>query len=125
MKGQSTARLKVKAGSRLCSWLGFGRDRRIAVAILEVIDLGFAADKRPQQPHGIFQRQPGRGVAPVALSFKRLRTRSGPASALRSRHRSIALTLRVKAEINTFDNARVYVNGDPGQACLNPFDKSN
>ena len=49
---------------------GFGRYRRDVAAILDVIDLGFAADKRPQQPHRILQRQPGRGVAPSSVELQ-------------------------------------------------------
>ncbi len=40
-----------------------GRNRRDLTAILEVIDLGHAADERPEQTHRVFQRQPGRGIA--------------------------------------------------------------
>lgn len=49
---------------------GFGRNRRDVAAILEVIDLGFAADKRPQKSHWIFQCQPGRGVAPGGIELQ-------------------------------------------------------
>ncbi len=79
--------------------LGFGRDRRDVAAILEVIDLGFAADKRPQQPHGIFQRQPGRGVAPGSVELQAI------AHDTRVLHQHLDFviaqlrqTLRVKAE---------------------------
>ncbi len=43
--------------------LGLRRNRRDLTAVLEVIDLGHAADKRPEQPHRVLQRQPGGGVA--------------------------------------------------------------
>ncbi len=39
------------------------RNRRDFAAVLEVVDLGHAADERPEQAHRIFQRQPGGGVA--------------------------------------------------------------
>ncbi len=44
---------------------GFGlrRNRRHLAAVLEVIDFGHAADKRPEQPDRVLQRQPGDGVA--------------------------------------------------------------
>lgn len=47
-----------------------GGDRRDFAAILEVIDLGHAADKRPEQAHRIFQRQPGRGVAASGVELE-------------------------------------------------------
>ena len=43
--------------------LGLGRNRRDFAAVLEVIDLGHVADKRPQQPHRVLQREPSRGIA--------------------------------------------------------------
>ena len=39
------------------------RNGRDLAAILEVIDLGHAADKRPEQANRVFQGQPGSGVA--------------------------------------------------------------
>ncbi len=42
---------------------GLGGNRRDLAAILEVVDLGYASDKRPEQPHRILQRQPGGGIA--------------------------------------------------------------
>ncbi len=47
-----------------------GRDRRDFAAVLEVIDLGFAADEGPEQAHRIFQRQPGRGIAAGGVEFE-------------------------------------------------------
>ncbi len=48
----------------------FRRNRRNLAAILEMIDLGHAADKRPEQPHRILQRQPGGGIAPGGIEFQ-------------------------------------------------------
>ena len=47
-----------------------GRDRRDFAAVLEVIDLGFAADEGPEQAHRIFQRQPGRGIEAGGVEFE-------------------------------------------------------
>lgn len=49
---------------------GLGGDRRDFAAVLEVIDLGHAADKRPEQPNRIFQRQPGGGIAPGGVELE-------------------------------------------------------
>ncbi len=35
-----------------------------------MIDLGLAADERPQQRNRVFQRQPGLGVAPSSVEFQ-------------------------------------------------------
>ncbi len=50
--------------------LGLWRDRRDFAAILEMIDLGHAVDKRPEQPHRVLQRQPGRRIAPGGIEFQ-------------------------------------------------------
>lgn len=50
--------------------LGLGRNRRNLAAILEVIDLGHAADKRPEQPDRVLQRQPCRGVAAGSIELQ-------------------------------------------------------
>ena len=49
---------------------GLGGNRRDFAAILEVIDLGFAADKRPEQTHRILQCQPGGGIAPSSVELQ-------------------------------------------------------
>ncbi len=51
---------------------GFGlwRDSRDLAAIRKVIDLGHAADKRPEQAHRVFQRQPGRGIAAGSIELQ-------------------------------------------------------
>ncbi len=49
---------------------GLGGNCRDLAAILEVIDLGYAADKRPEQPHRILQRQPGGGIAPGGIELE-------------------------------------------------------
>ncbi len=49
---------------------GLGRDRRDFTAVLEMIDLGFAADKRPEQPHWVFQCPPGRSVASSGVELQ-------------------------------------------------------
>ncbi len=46
------------------------RDGRDFTAILEMIDLGHAADKRPEPSHRILQRQPGRGIAPGGVELQ-------------------------------------------------------
>lgn len=63
---------KGEAGFLECFAHGFSlrRNRRDFAAILEVIDLGHAADKRPEQPHRIFKRQPGRSVAPGGVELE-------------------------------------------------------
>ncbi len=48
---------------RFAHRFSLGRNRRDFAAVLEVIDLGHAADERPEQAHRIFQPQPGGGVA--------------------------------------------------------------
>jgi len=50
--------------------LGLRRNRRDLAAILEMVDPGYAADKRPEQPHRVLQRQPGRGIAPGGIEFQ-------------------------------------------------------
>lgn len=35
-----------------------------------MIDLGFAADEGPEQPHRVLQRQPGGGIAAGGIEFK-------------------------------------------------------
>lgn len=45
-------------------------NRRYFAAVLEVIDLGFAADEGPEQPHRVLQRQPGGGIAAGGIEFK-------------------------------------------------------
>lgn len=42
---------------------GLGCNRRHFAAVLEVIDLGMATNKGPEQPHRVLQRQPGGGIA--------------------------------------------------------------
>ncbi len=54
----------------LAHGFGFGRDRRDFAAVLEVIDLGFAADEGPEQTHRVLQRQPGSGVAPSGVKLQ-------------------------------------------------------
>lgn len=51
---------------------GFGlrSNRRDFAAVLEMIDLGYAADKRPEQSHRVLQRQPGRGIAPGGVELQ-------------------------------------------------------
>ncbi len=49
---------------------GLGRDRRDFAAVLEVIDLGFAADEGPEQTHRVLQRQPGCGIASGGIEFQ-------------------------------------------------------
>ncbi len=55
---------------RFAHGLRLGGDRRDFAAVLEVIDLGRAADKRPEQPHRVFQRQPGRGIVPGGVELE-------------------------------------------------------
>ena len=47
----------------LAHGFGLGGNRRDLAAILEVIDLGHAANEGPKQLHRILQRQPGGGIA--------------------------------------------------------------
>lgn len=68
-------------------------------AILEVIDLWHTANERPEQPHRIFQRQPGCGVAPCSVELQAI------AHDARILHQHVDLviaqlrqTLRIKAE---------------------------
>ena len=49
---------------------GLGRDRRDFAAVLEVVDLGYAADEGPEQLHGILQRQPGRSIAACGVELQ-------------------------------------------------------
>ena len=49
---------------------GLGGDRRDFAAVLEVIDLGRAADEGPEQLHGILQRQPGGGIAACGVELE-------------------------------------------------------
>ncbi len=43
--------------------LSFRGNRRYFAAVLEMIDLGHAANERPEQTHRIFESQPGSGIA--------------------------------------------------------------
>lgn len=63
---------KGKAGffQRLAHCFGLGRDRRDFAAILEMVDLGCAADEGPEQPHRVLQRQPGGGIASGGIEFQ-------------------------------------------------------
>lgn len=63
---------KGEAGFLECFAHGFSlrRDRRDLAAVLEMVDLGHAADKRPKQPHRVLQRQPGRSVAPGGVELE-------------------------------------------------------
>lgn len=54
----------------LAHGLRLGGNRRHFAAILEVIDLGHAADKRPEQSHGVLQRQPGCGIAACGVELQ-------------------------------------------------------
>lgn len=45
-------------------------NRRDLAAILEMIDLGHTADKRPEQPYRILQRQPGSRITPGGIEFQ-------------------------------------------------------
>lgn len=47
-----------------------GRNRRNLAAVREMIDLGHAANKRPEQPHRVLERQPGSGIAPCGIEFQ-------------------------------------------------------
>lgn len=51
---------------------GFGlwRNGRDLAAVREVIDLGHAADKRPEQAHRVLQRQPCNRIAPGGIEFQ-------------------------------------------------------
>lgn len=49
---------------------GFGGNRRDFATILEMIDLGHAAHKRPEQTHWVFQGQPGRGIAAGSVELQ-------------------------------------------------------
>ena len=49
---------------------GLGGDRRDFAAVLEVVDLGHAADKRPEQANRIFQRQPGGRITPGGVELE-------------------------------------------------------
>ena len=55
---------------RAAHGFGFGRDGRHFAAVPEMIDLGHAADKRPEQTHRVLQRQPGGGVAPGRVELQ-------------------------------------------------------
>ncbi len=55
---------------RFAHGFGLWRNRRNLAAILEMIDLGHAADKPPEQPHRVLQRQPGCGIAPGGIEFQ-------------------------------------------------------
>ncbi len=63
---------KGKAGflQRLAHRFGLGRDRRDFAAILEMIDLGCAADEGPEQPHRVLQRQPGGSIAARGIELE-------------------------------------------------------
>ncbi len=63
---------KGEAGFLECFAHGFSlrRNRRHFAAVLEMVDLGHAADKRPEPPHRIFKRQPGCGVAPGGIELE-------------------------------------------------------
>ncbi len=50
--------------------LSLRRNGRDLAAVLEMIDLGHAAHKRPQKLHGVLQRQPGGGIAPGGIEFQ-------------------------------------------------------
>ncbi len=50
--------------------LGLRRNRRDLAAVLEVIDLGHAADKRPEQPDRVLQRQPSGGIAASGVELQ-------------------------------------------------------
>lgn len=90
-----------KAGffQRLAHRFGLGRNRRDFAAILEMIDLGLAADKGPEQPHRVLQRQPGGGIASGGVELEAI------AYDARIKHQRLDLrigqrcqTLRIKPE---------------------------
>ncbi len=56
---------------------GFWRDRRDLAAILEVVDLGHAADKRPKPTYRVFQRQPGGGITPGGIELEAIAHNAG------------------------------------------------
>ncbi len=55
---------------RFTHGFSFGGNRRDLAAIGKVIDLGHAADKRPEQAHRVLQRQPGGGVAASGVELE-------------------------------------------------------
>lgn len=63
---------KSKSGFFQGAAHGFGlwRNRRDFAAVLEMIDLGHAANKRPKKLHRVLQRQPGSGIAPGSVEFQ-------------------------------------------------------
>ncbi len=63
---------KGETGFLECFAHGFSlrRNRRHFAAVLEMVDLGNPADKRPEQPHRVLQRQPSRSVAPGGVELE-------------------------------------------------------
>lgn len=100
----------------------FGGDRRDFAAILEMVDDRFVADKRPEECHRVFQRQPGLGIAPGGIEFEAvaddpgIKHQFGDFRVTHLRH-----TLHVEAVQHLAVALAFAQHGDPGQPGLEPF----
>ena len=101
-----------------------GRDGRDFGAILEMIDLCNAADKRPEKLDRVFQRQPGLGIAPGRVEFETI------ADDARIEHQIIdfgVAHLRHALHVKAIHHPAIVLafaqNGDPGKPGLEPFEQ--
>lgn len=103
---------------------GGRRYGRHFAAILEMIDLRDAADKRPEQRHRVLQRHPGLGIAPCGVKFETV------ADDPRIEHQIVYFgvahlrhPLYIEAEQHLTVALALPQHGDPGQAGLEPFEQ--
>lgn len=103
---------------------GFGGDGRDFAAILEMIDDRFVTDKRPEEGHRIFQRQPGLGIAPGGIEFEavaddpRIEHQLSDFRVAHLRH-----ALHVEAVQHLAVALAFAQHSDPGKAGLEPFEQ--
>jgi len=104
--------------------LGFGRYRREFMPFGEMVDLGLAPHKRPQEVDGVFKRQPGLGIAPRAGHFQAVA--HNPRIQQQGldfgvRHHRQALCIKAKHDLAIV--LTLAQNRDPRQPGLEPFEQ--
>ncbi len=102
----------------------FGGDRRDFAAILEMIDDRLVVNKRPEERHRVFQRQPGLGITAGGVEFEAvaddpwIEHQFVDFGVAHLRH-----TLHVKAEQHLAITLALAQHGDPRQPGLEPFEQ--
>lgn len=108
----------------LAHGFSFGSDGRHFTAVLEMVDLGFAADEGPDEGNRVFQTQPCLGVLARGIEFEAIANDAG------LKHQCLDFGVghggnptHVKVVHHLAVTCAFFQNGDPRQAGLEPFEQ--